>query len=171
MPKIAVSVHGLDELKKALIELGSDVAGKNGGFVRTALMAASKPVLQDAIARVHVDSGTLKKQIKRGRIRNPRAYNELVTIGVPKPQWASGQHGVLLNDSYGMFEELGTVQRPAHPFLRPALESNRTESTNIFRVTLARKIELAAKKIGNKNAAAVASKVRSESSFIGPARK
>ena len=168
MPKIAVSVHGLDELKKALIELGSDVAGKNGGFVRTALMAASKPVLQDAIARVHVDSGALKKQIKRNRIRNPRAYSELVTVGIPAPEWASGR---IVGDTYGMFEELGTVQRPAHPFLRPSLESNRTESTNIFRVTLARKIELAAKKIGNKNAAAVASKVRSESSFIGPARK
>ena len=46
--KVAVDVVGLRELEHALKELGSEVAGKNGGLVRNALMAAAKPVLEMA---------------------------------------------------------------------------------------------------------------------------
>ena len=160
--KIKATVLGLAELEDALIELGSEVAGKNGGFVRSSLMAAALPVLRDAQARAPVGpskeghaGGTLKKQIKRNRVKNPRAYNELVTIGVPWPQWAPGKHAVLLNDTYGAFVEFGTVKQSAQPFLRPALESNKEKSTKIFSTTLGRKIRSAAKKIGKKNLARV----------------
>ena len=45
---VSVDVIGLRELEQALQELGSEVAGKNGGLVRNALMAAAKPVLEMA---------------------------------------------------------------------------------------------------------------------------
>lgn len=171
MSRTGVTVHGLAELEDALIELTSEVAGKNGGFVRSALMAASLPVLRDAKTRVPKDTGALENQIKRNRIKEPRAYSELVTIGVPWPQWAQGQHAKLLNNSYGQFVEMGTAKKAARPFLRPALESNRNESTAIFTKKLAGDIQRAAKKIGKKNAAAVASKVKSGATFIGPSKK
>ena len=157
MAQLSIKVDGLRELEAALIDLGSEVAGKKGGLVKTALMAAALPVLRDAQARVPAVTGTLKSQIKRARIRNPRAYNEVVTVGVPLPEWAGGK---LQGDTYGLFVEMGTVRMPARPFLRPALESNRDNSTKIFRTRLAVGIEREAKKIGNRNAAQVGARVK-----------
>jgi HK97 gp10 family phage protein len=172
-----INVVGFAELKKALIELGSEVAGKNGGFVRSALVSGALPVLRDAQARVPVKSGKLRKQIKRKRVKHPRHYNELVQVGVPLPEWAQGTHAKLLNNTYGKFVEMGTQRKgggtlmPARPFLRPSLESNRQESVQIISRKLAASIKKAAKQIGNKNLAAVASKVQRQTSFIGPRRK
>jgi len=167
------AITGGKELEDALRELGT-AAGQKGGPVKTALMAAALPVLREAQGRVPVDKGDLRKAIKRSRIREPRAYNEIITIGVPMPEWASGRHAVLTNKAqggHGLFVEFGTglpkKSTPfsgefmqARPFLRPALENNRVNSTTIYATKLAAGIEKIAKRVGNKNARKVASKVR-----------
>jgi len=176
--KMKTQVVGLKELEGALKELGK-AAGQKGGPVKTALFAAALPVLRAAQANVPVADGDLKRAIKRTRLKNPLAYNEVITIGFPMPQWASGKHAVLTNKKqggHGLFVEFGTglprtgtrkQNTPfsgefmeARPFLRPALESNRQISTNIFRTKLAVGIEKIAKEIGNKNAAKVAAQVK-----------
>jgi HK97 gp10 family phage protein len=171
---IKTEVLGLKELEKALKDLG-EAAGQKGGPVKTALMAASLPVLREAQGRVPVDEGDLRRAIKRKRIRDPRAYNEIIVIGFPYPEWAQGRHAVLTNKKqggHGIFVEFGTGLPKKHdpfsgkfmqarPFLRPALENNRDNSTRIFTIKLATGIEKIAKKVGNENARRVASKVHS----------
>ena len=172
--KTSMRVDGLKELEWALKELPKELSGKNGGPVKTALMAAALPVLRMAQARVPVAEGDLRRAIKRKRVREPRAYNEIITVGFPMPEWQPGTHAVLTNKKqggHGMFVEFGTglpkKRTPfsgefmqARPFLRPALESNREVSTKIYRTKLAAGIEKIAKQVGNKNAAAVANRVK-----------
>jgi len=183
--KVSVDVIGLRELEQALQELGSEVAGKNGGLVRTALMGAALPVLRDAQSRVPKKEGDLMRAIKRSRIKNPRAYSEIITVGVPLPEFQSGQHAVLTNKKqggHGLFIEFGAQRpwstknnygktradyrvggnfmMPPRPFLRPALEGNRKNSVEIFRKNLATGIVRVAKKVGNKNAQAIGARIK-----------
>ena len=163
--KTQFAVHGLAELDAALRELRQEMDGKEGNLVGSALMSAALPVLRDAQNRAPRNkeprkghqAGTLAKQIKRNKVKNPRAYSEIVNVGVLAPQWAGGK---LINDSYGKFVELGTRKMAAQPFLRPALEANREESPKLFGRKLGAGIEREAKKIGSKNLAAVGAKAK-----------
>lgn len=148
--KTTVDVTGLKELEDALNELGSEVAGKNGGLVRTALMGAALPILKEAKARVPVDTGRLKNAIKRQRHRNPKYLSEIVGIGVDPGRNRDDESGAW----YGFIVEA------RKPFLRPAFEANRDNTVQTFRQKLAAGIERAAKKIGNKNAAAVGARIK-----------
>lgn len=150
-----IDVVGLKELEAALKDLGSEVAGKNGGLVRTALMGAALPVMRTAQSLAPVDSHKLEKSIKRSRQKDPDPdlnANEAVDVGLISKRGT----GI----AYGGFVEFGTVKMAARPFLRPALESNVRESTMLFRKRLAAGIERVAKKIGNKNAAAVGARIK-----------
>lgn len=148
--KTTIDVTGLKELEEALKELGSEVAGRNGGLVRTALMGAALPVLRDAQARVPVDTGRLRDSIKRQRHKNPKYLSEIVGVGVDPGRSRDDESGAWY----------GYIVEARHPFLRPALESNREEAVLLFRKKLAAGIERVAKKVGNKNAAAVGAKVK-----------
>jgi len=148
--KTTVSVDGLKELEAALKELGSEVAGQRGGLVRTALMGAALPILREAQARAPVDTGRLKGAIKRQRHKNPKYLNEIVGVGVDPGRTRDDPKGAW----YGFIVEANK------PFLRPAFEANRENSVKLFRTKLAAGIEKAAKKIGNKNAAAVGARIK-----------
>ena len=147
--QITTTVHGLKELEAALKDLGSEVAGKNGGLVRTALMGAALPVLRTAQSMVPRDTGALHDAITRSRQKNvdPELHaNEAIDVGL----FSRGKGKRVF---HGEFVEFGTSRMPARPFLRPALESNINESVGLFRKKLAMGIERVAKKIGNANAA------------------
>lgn len=156
--KVSVDVLGLRELEKALKSLGSEVAGKNGGLVRTALMAAALPVLRSAqvYAEASRDTGKLAEALTRSRqskVDPDIDANEAVDVGL----FSRGKGKKVF---YGKFLEFGTSRQPAQPFLRQALESNVKESTDIFRKKLATGIERVAKKIGNKNAQEVGARIK-----------
>jgi HK97 gp10 family phage protein len=148
--KITTDVVGLKELLAALEDLGSEVAGNKVNLVRTALMAAALPVLKTAKALVPVDTGRLQKAIKRQRHKNPKYLNEVVGVGVDPGRKRDDLTGAW----YGYIVEF------RESFLRPALETNRANSIGIFRKRLAAGVEREAKKIGNKNAAAVGAKIK-----------
>ena len=161
--QVTTEIHGLRELEKALIDLGSEVAGKNGGLVRTALMGAALPVMKTAKATVAVstpaddDDGIhIRDVITRSR-QNPvdpeMKANEAVDVGL----FARGKGKKMI---YGQFLEFGTSKMAAQPFLRRALETNQRESINLFRKKLATGIERVAKKIGNENAAKVGARIK-----------
>ena len=151
-------VYGLRELEKALKELGSEVAGKNGGLVRTALFAAADPVLNSAtsLATKSKDTGDLLRAISKSRQRevDPAIKaNEVVDVGLFSR--GKGKHIY-----HGEFVEFGTTKMTAQPFLRPALEQNKDKSTTIFRKRLATGIVRVAKKVGNKNAVSMGARIK-----------
>lgn len=154
--RVTWRVDGLKELESALKELGSDVAGKNGGLVRTALMNAALPVWRESqrLALASVDTGALQDAITRRRIKDPDiGTSEQVDVGL----FSTGKGKKVW---YGKFVEFGTRLHRAQPFLRPALEGNRSVAVNNFRRNLATGIERVAKRIGNENARKVGARIK-----------
>ena len=162
---LKTKVIGLKELEKALRDLGV-AAGQKGGPVKNALRAAAQPVLDAAqmSAAKHSDTGTLLESLKVIRHPNPKFLNEIQGVGVHNmgkrpPKGADQNTG---KPWYAQIVEYGGRGKsgPLKGFLRSALETNRAKSTQIYRTRLAVGIERIAKKVGNKNAAAVAAKVK-----------
>jgi hypothetical protein len=162
---LKIDVVGLKELEKALKDLGI-AAGQKGGPVKNALRAAAQPVLDSAqmAAAKHTDTGTLLASLKVMRHPNPKYLNEIQGVGVHSmgkrpPKGADQDTG---KPWYTDIVEYGGRGKsgPLKGFLRKALETNRQKSTLIYRKRLAVGIERIAKKVGNKNAAAVAAKIK-----------
>ena len=157
--KTSVRVDGLAELEDALKEIGSEVAGKNGGLVRTALMGAGLKMMRDMQGAVPVDEGDLKASIGRKRVKNPKGLSEAIEVG------AKGRRGPKKDDSGRTFLhprwlEYGTRLQPAQPFIRPAFNSNRDDAVKMFRKKLAAGIERVAKKVGAANAQKVGARIK-----------
>jgi HK97 gp10 family phage protein len=153
--EIYSNIVGLKELEQSLHELGSEVAGKNGGLVRNALMAAAKPVLESAQTLVPKDTHRLEKQLRRTRqkeVDRELNANEAVDVGLISRRGRG--------TAYGSFVEFGTSQKAARPYLRPALKSNVEKSIGIFRKNLATGIVRVARKVGNENARKVGARIR-----------
>jgi hypothetical protein len=162
---IQTDVIGLKELEKALKDLGI-AAGQKGGPVKNALRAAAQPVLASAQmdAAKHFQTGVLLESLKVMRHPNPRYLNEIQGVGVHNMgrRPPKGEDQNTGKPWYAEIVEYGGRGKtgPLKGFLRRALETNRDTSTKIYRTRLAVGIERIAKKVGNKNAAAVASKIK-----------
>jgi hypothetical protein len=162
---LKIDVVGLKELEKALKDLGVE-AGQKGGPVKNALRAAAQPVLDSAQmdAAKHSVTGALLESLKVIRHPDPKYLNEIQGVGVHRmgkrpPKGKDQKTGL---PWYAQIVEYGGRGKsgPLKGFLRKALETNRQKSTLIYRKRLAVGIERIAKKVGNKNAAAVAAKVK-----------
>lgn len=143
-------VHGAREMEQAFRQLPKEIVGKKGGPLKSALMSGALPVMKDMKKRVRKDTRRLEKGIKRRRNTNPKLTEE-VDIGVfytkGAPFWAR-------------FEEFGTVHREAHPFMRPAIDSQSETAVQTFRKKAALALVRIGKKIGDKNAVAVGTKFK-----------
>jgi len=102
-----VNVRGLQDLKRILEAFPVKVE-KN--IMRGAVRAGAKLVQQEAKSNARVLSGQMRNGIKIGT--NSRGGKVTATVR------ARGPHGYL-----ALFHEYGTVKMRAHPFMRPALDS------------------------------------------------
>ena len=135
--KVSMDIKGTKELDQALRGLGAELGLK---VLRSALMASAKPMVDDMQSKVPVDKGLLKKTIgKRSRVdKKGKSAPVVVKVGaVRKGAWKAH------------FVEFGTPETRAQPFIRPAV-SKSNEVLNLFKSKLARKIELARKKLNKK---------------------
>lgn len=148
-----VRLEGAKELIAALKALPKEIASKNGGPVRRALLKAAQVFVVDARARAPRGSderasfsnlfrgkhkfGTLKASIRAKRDPDPRSsgVTERYTVGPTRKAW------------YAHLVEFGTVKQSAQPFMRPAYEHNKAEALNVFMLALAEGIARAAKKV------------------------
>jgi len=130
---MTVQVEGLKELEAKLIKLGGVAGGK---VLRQALMAAANPMVKSAKAKVPVDRGKLKSNIrKRSKLGKGKSNTVAeVMMGVTKKAW------------YGHLVEFGTINTPAQPFLRPAFDENKTKVVQLFRAQLEKRIKKVAGK-------------------------
>ena len=113
MVEINAQLTGLKELaknKKALKKSFSQ------STLRTALRNAAKSVVREAKALVAVDSGDLKRSI-RSKATVTKAGDAYADVGFDRKEF------------HGLFVELGTSQRAARPFLRPALDKGYRSGT------------------------------------------
>ena len=96
-----------------------------------ALFAGAEIIAEDARARVHRRSGGLAVSIKVSREQahyGPSASSG--TVGLAGGGLSHGGVTVYIGPAapdgfYGHMEEFGTIDTPAHPFMRPAIDAKR----------------------------------------------
>jgi HK97 gp10 family phage protein len=165
---ITVQVSGLKDLDRALGELPKSVA--KATLVRT-LKKAGEPIAQAARAAAPIDDGTLRDSIVvSARLKNKVGMAEFgaamkAGLGVGAARAAlrdarraagggsfaemyvgpSMGKGVL---RYAHLQEFGTSNHAAHPFMRPAWDSEKDAALSIIRRELGNEIMAAARRVG-----------------------
>jgi HK97 gp10 family phage protein len=165
---ISVQVSGLKELDLALGQLPKSVA--KATLVRT-LKKAGEPIAQAARAAAPIDDGTLRDSIVvSARLKNKVGMAEFgaalkAGLGVGAARSAlrdarraagggsfaemyvgpSMGKGVL---RYAHLQEFGTSKHAAHPFMRPAWDSEKDSALSIIRRELGNEIMAAARRVG-----------------------
>lgn len=130
-----VSVLGDRALQKKLDRLGKAAGGK---MLQSAMREAMKPVLAAARAAAPRDTGTLARKIKLSSVRL-RGKGKGVAVRTP----TRAQLGIP-KDAKGYYPahvEFGTRKMPARPYMRPALETNRSRALELLRTGLWARLE------------------------------
>lgn len=148
-----VKITGLNETVAALKRLPTELSGKNGGPVRSALFQSAKLMRDSAVQHAPADTGNLKQNIIAVRDRNPRASGVseryIVTVRRGKRQGRSvfsSQRRQSRGAYYAHFVEFGTEKQEAQPFLRPAFEENKNPAVTVFADTFRKRVAAATRK-------------------------
>ena len=120
-----VTIEGLPELRAKFAELGDK---QRRGVLRGGIRDAGRVVERAAQPRVPVDQGKLRRNITTSVSVKQTGATE-ATIGFRRAAF------------YGQFVELGTIDTPAQPFLRPALEASEGEVLNAIAAGFRKHIE------------------------------
>jgi HK97 gp10 family phage protein len=138
---IAIKVTGLTTLFEQLRSFGDEVGAK---ILRTAARKAFQPVYAAAhrYALPSMDTGALLDAIKL-QVAKPKEGDTIVAVGIR----ISGKMPRSFKRARGLdhrnparrwhFVEFGTVNMPAAPFLRPAMEQNQDVVIAILKRELA----------------------------------
>lgn len=132
MIETSLDFSGLNDIAKDLEALSR---AENNKVLRDATRAGAEVVKEEVIARAPVRKGKLKKNVvvvtqksrRRGEISsgvhirgvNPRTGNSDNTMKANSPR----------NAFYWRFVEMGTVNMPPHPFIRPAFDVRQEQAT------------------------------------------
>ena len=115
---MAVQITGLDSLMRKLNAMGGNVLDALGEAVEQTTQVA----IDDAEANVAVDTGMLQQSIVHG---SDVVYNTDSVTGI-----------VGTSAYYAIYQEMGTVNMNAHPFLMPALNANKSTFEQLARKEL-----------------------------------
>lgn len=142
---ITSKLEGLDQTVANLEEL-SKATRRN--TLRRVLLPAGEPVANDAAQMAPHRSGRLAFSIsvstqltRRQKQERPKENEAEIYIG------PAGGNGAL---NYASFEEFGTIDTPANPFMRPAWESNRGIVLGLIHSGLTREVDRAAERAARK---------------------
>lgn len=163
---ITVKVSGLEGILQALNSIVPQHF--QGATLQKALGAAAAPIIKDAKRRAPVLTGTLRADIYSFKDPKSTPTNEIRAITVRtgkranKTQgdafywvWIEYGRGEVTTDAH---KSLGTPEKgffgktvrayPAHPFMRPAYDSEKEASLQTFEDAMAKEITNAANKAG-----------------------
>lgn len=120
--RVTFKVEGLKELERALLQLKTATAKR---LMRKVLMAAAQPVADDAYGLAPDDPSTQGRDLKASigvgtqlSKRQRRLARRMSRSGVEVYVGAGAM-------PHAHLQEFGTVNHPAHPFMRPAWDSNK----------------------------------------------
>ena len=125
---------GAEAMARVLREMPKEVSDK---VVASAVRAGAAVVRKEAVSRVPVRTGNLKKSIRALRTRKTE-HDATYLVG------PAGR------GFYGLFLEFGASRRAKRPWLRPAFEATADRALGAIGKTLGAKIELAAKKLAGR---------------------
>ena len=142
--QISVEIQGLRELERKLIALGPKVGLK---AMRSALVSGAQVIKRDAMERVPVKTGRLRRALLIKRLAKLNPFSEKVIIGVRhgKKQQKSDRDAY-----YWSWIEFGFKNRAGKPvnpqsFIRPAFEAKKNSAMNRIVDVLKKKISQYAK--------------------------
>jgi len=142
-----IKVEGLQELDRALVEVGEAIGPRKARTVlRQGMQDVLKPMAAEAKARVRVDKGTLRDSIKVGGTLNRsqrRSYRKQSDIEVHM-----GPSGL----PQATTEEFGTSDQSPHPYMRPTWDAGKGEALEKFKAFLWARIEKARKRFAKTRA-------------------
>lgn len=154
---MSVTIHGLSALNAQLTELGAELAAK---ALAQAARRAFKPVLDEAKRLVPRDTGALADSLLLAVVRKDE---NTLAVGIKIGRGRGSKQARLAAAAFGEgqleglppvrrwhFIELGTSRTPAHPYLRPALDSNASVVIELLKKELRVSIEKALKKRGGR---------------------
>ncbi len=169
---VKVSVRGLKELDAKLAALGKRTARAASKRV---LKKAGQVIADDAQSRAPVDTGNLKLSIAvytkkpKGHDPGKRAFHAAMKGGATRAEaraalraaqgaapFAEVFIGPLARVRYAMWQEFGTENQPARPFMRPAFDSKAKRALVIVRRDLGGEIEKTAARLAKRRARAAA---------------
>lgn len=119
------TLSGVTEMRQRLERIGDEVATDG---VRKALFAAAEPIRDSAEDKAPEKSGFLKDNIIIVEVDTSR-HGAAVDVGPHEDAF------------YGLFQELGTEDHAAQPFLRPAFDESAVEARQRAAVVLRMVIE------------------------------
>ena len=119
---MAIVIKGLDSLMRKLDSMGGNVLDALEKATKQTSLAAQA----DARDNAPVDTGNLKQSISTEHERSTEAATSTVYTNV----------------EYGLYQEMGTVNMPAHPFMVPAAKA----SENVFEHNAKNELEKAIRK-------------------------
>lgn len=134
---VEMSIKNVTAISVALQRVGSR-EGKR--VIRAALNASGKPIVKDARKTVPVRTGMLKKSLGTKTQIFPNGDGVAIIGPRAGPKFlkviknAKGKEVKIRPSRYGHLVELGTINQPARPFLRPALVSAKGKAFNAFAV-------------------------------------
>ncbi len=133
MIDFGLDFSGLDNIAKDLEKLSR---AENNKVLRDATRAGAEVLKDEVIDRAPFRTGKMRKNVvvvtqksrRKGEISsgvhirgvNPRTGNSDNTMKAKNPR----------NAFYWRFVEMGTVNMPAHPFVRPAFDTRQEEAAN-----------------------------------------
>jgi HK97 gp10 family phage protein len=153
--QVSVEIQGLKELERKLIAMGPKVGLK---AMRSALVSGAQVIKKDAISRVPVKTGTLKRAVLVKRLTKTNPFKENVIVGVRHGKKYQSKDSKRNRDAfYWTWIEFGTKERyhkktgksvgstPKQEFIRPAFEAKKNSAMTRIVDVLKRKIAQYAK--------------------------
>lgn len=158
--RTTVKIQGLKGLDKALGEFTKATARN---IATRSLMKAAEPMAEAARQKAPEMSGDLKRSIKVTKVKPPghaskAAFAEVMKAGGTRAQAAAAQRAYN-RENPGAFaevfvapdrlaqawpQEIGTVNHPPRPYMRPAFEETKEEALGILATEMAAEISRAA---------------------------
>lgn len=140
-------VEGLRELGEAMRELSADVARR---VATSATGSAAKLVKRRAKANVEASPSVVTRSLlnaiivkKIPRSQTPLTSEHIVTVRGRASKSKKVSKTTQFIAPHAKFVEYGVPSRniPAEPFLRPALETQKTQAVEMMKATLKRRID------------------------------
>lgn len=136
---MAITVTGSDRLKRKFEKLGTVAQGR---MLERALVAGALPIQNDAKRNAPYLSGNLRRSIHIGG-HDDLAGDSGATVassgaGVPPPEIGPTGAAVYVGTdvAYAAAAEFGYGNRAPHPYLRPAMDANRSIAVQEVRAVL-----------------------------------
>lgn len=142
-----VQLSGFKELEQALGELPKATARNT---LRRVLKRAGEPVEAAMESRAPVLTGYTEKSIAVSATLNPRNRRDIKREGKAFAEYYIGSR----RGSAAVFNEFGTINMPAHPYMRPGWEASQDQALAIITKDLGTEIEKARARLARKAARA-----------------